>query len=194
MGSEMCIRDRLDSVNSVLAMNDGKAKVFLSMGGNFVSAMSDTEATSKALQSCSLTVQISTKPNRSHLVTGRTALILPCLGRSERDLSPEGKRMSVSVENSMGVVHASTGSARPASKELLSEPAIVSGIGAALDSITGKSTIAWEEHSQDYGRIRDLIESTVPGFESYNERLNEDAGFYLPNACLLYTSPSPRDS
>ena len=172
----------LDSVNSVLAMNDGKASIFLSMGGNFVSAMSDTEATSRALQRCSLTVQISTKPNRSHLVTGRTALILPCLGRSERDLSPDGKRMSVSVENSMGVVHASTGSARPASKELLSEPAIVSGIGAALDSITGKSTIAWEEHSQDYGRIRDLIESTVPGFESYNERLKDDAGFYLPNA------------
>jgi len=172
----------LDSVNSVLAMNDGKASVFLSMGGNFVSAMSDTEATSKAIQRCSLTVQISTKPNSSHLVTGRTALMLPCLGRSERDLSPDGKRQSVSVENSMGVVHASTGSARPASKSLLSEPAIVSGIAAGLDTISGGSAIPWEELSQDYSRIRDLIESTVPGFESYNERLRDDAGFYLPNA------------
>jgi len=172
----------LDSVNSVLAMNDGKASVFLSMGGNFVSAMSDTEATSRALQSCNLSVQISTKPNRSHLVTGRTALILPCLGRSERDLTSDGKRQSVSVENSMGVVHSSTGTAHPASKDLLSEPAIVSGIGTAFDAITGRSTIPWDELSQDYSRIRDLIESIVPGFESYNERLKEDAGFYLPNA------------
>ena len=171
-----------DSVNSVLAMNDGKASVFLSMGGNFVSAMSDTGATSSALKNCRLTVQISTKPNRSHLVTGRTGLILPCLGRSERDLSSDGKRQSVSVENSMGVVHASTGSAMPASKELLSEPAIVSGIGAAIDAITGRSTVAWEDLSRDYNRIRDLIESVVPGFESYNERLKDDAGFYLPNA------------
>jgi molybdopterin-dependent oxidoreductase alpha subunit len=172
----------LDSVNSVLAMNDGKASVFLSMGGNFVSAMSDTEATSNAIGQCNLTVQISTKPNRSHLITGRTALILPCLGRSERDVSTNGTRQSVSVENSMGVVHASTGSARPASKELRSEPAIVSGIASALESINKNSGIPWNELSEDYNLIRDLIESTVPGFESYNDRIKQDAGFYLPNA------------
>jgi len=172
----------LDSVNSVLAMNDGKASVFLSMGGNFVSAMSDTEATSNAIGQCNLTVQISTKPNRSHLITGRTALILPCLGRSERDVSTNGTRQSVSVENSMGVVHASTGSAKPASKELRSEPAIVSGIASALESINKNSGIPWNELSENYNLIRDLIESTVPGFESYNERIKQDAGFYLPNA------------
>ena len=138
-------RPGLDSVNSVLAMNDGKASVFLSMGGNFVSAMSDTEATSNAIGQCNLTVQISTKPNRSHLITGRTALILPCLGRSERDISTNGSRQSVSVENSMGVVHASTGSAKPASKELRSEPAIVSGIASALESINKNSGIPWNE-------------------------------------------------
>jgi molybdopterin-dependent oxidoreductase alpha subunit len=175
-------RPGLDSVNSVLAMNDGKASVFLSMGGNFVSAMSDTEATSNAIGQCNLTVQISTKPNRSHLITGRTALILPCLGRSERDISTNGTRQSVSVENSMGVVHASTGSAKPASKELRSEPAIVSGIASALESINKNSGIPWNELSEDYGLIRDLIESTVPGFESYNDRIKQDAGFYLPNA------------
>ena len=172
----------LDSVNSVLAMNDGKASVFLSMGGNFISAMSDTEATSNALGQCNLTVQISTKPNRSHLITGRTALILPCLGRSECDISTNGTRQSVSVENSMGVVHASTGSAKPASKELRSEPAIVSGIASALESINKNSGIPWNELSEDYGLIRNLIESTVPGFESYNDRIKQDAGFYLPNA------------
>ncbi|SVA21150.1 uncharacterized protein METZ01_LOCUS74004, partial [marine metagenome] len=172
----------LDSVNSVLAMNDGKASVFLSMGGNFVSAMSDTEATSNAIGQCNMTVQISTKPNRSHLITGRTALILPCLGRSERDVSTNGTRQSVSVENSMGVVHASTGSAKPASKELRSEPAIVSGIASAFESIYKNSGIPWNELSEDYGLIRDLIESTVPGFESYNDRIKQDAGFYLPNA------------
>ena len=172
----------LDSVNSVLAMNDGEANIFLSLGGNFVSAMSDTEATSNAIRQCNLTVQISTKPNRSHLVTGRTALILPCLGRSERDISSIGIRQSVSVENSMGVVHASTGSAKPASKKLLSEPAIVSGIGSALESLDKDSRIPWNKLSDDYTLIRDLIESTVPGFESYNERIKLDAGFYLPNA------------
>ena len=171
-----------DAVNSVLAMNDGKASVFLSMGGNFVSAMSDTAATSRAIEQCSLTVQISTKPNRSHLVTGRTALILPCLGRSERDLSSNGINQSISVENSMGVVHASRGSAKPASEKLRSEPAIVSGIASALETRIGNSGILWHEFPEDYGLIRNLIESTVPGFESYNDRIKLDAGFYLPNA------------
>ena len=176
------LRPGLDSVNSVLAMNDGEASIFLSLGGNFVSAMSDTNATSNAIKQCNLTVQISTKPNRSHLVTGRTALILPCLGRSEKDISSIGVRQSVSVENSMGVVHASTGSAKPASKNLRSEPSIVSGIASALESLDKDSGIPWNQLSDDYGLIRDLIESTVPGFESYNDRIKQNAGFYLPNA------------
>ena len=180
LGIEPPIRPGLDAVNSVIAMNDGKASVFLSMGGNFVSAMSDTEATSTAIKQCNLTAQVSTKPNRSHLVTGRTALILPCLGRSERDRSSKGLQ-SVSVENSMGVVHSSTGSAKPASKALRSEPAIVVGIASALEARLSNTGIQWDEFSEDYDLIRDLIESTVPGFESYNDRIKQEAGFYLPN-------------
>ena len=180
LGIEPPIRPGLDAVNSVIAMNDGKASVFLSMGGNFVSAMSDTEATSTAIKQCNLTAQVSTKPNRSHLVTGRTALILPCLGRSERDRSSKGLQ-SVSVENSMGVVHSSTGSAKPASKALRSEPAIVVGIASALEARLSNTGIQWDEFSEDYGMIRDLIESIVPGFESYNDRIKQEAGFYLPN-------------
>ena len=174
-----------DSVSSVLAMLEGKAKVFLSMGGNFVSAMSDTESTSKAIQKCDLSVQISTKPNRSHLVTGKTALILPCLGRTEKDVTPIGHQF-VSVENSMGIVHSSRGSAKPASKHLMSEPGIVSGIASALDNKIGFSGIEWSDLSDNYDKIRDLIESSIPGFDSYNDRVRESSGFYLPNP--------PRDS
>ena len=167
-------------MNSVLAMLDGRAKVFLSMGGNFVSAMSDTDSTSRAIQSCDLSVQISTKPNRSHLVTGKTALILPCLGRTERDVTSEGYQF-VSVENSMGVVHSSQGSSKPASKHLKSEPAIVAGMAVALDGKIGDSGVSWSKLSVDYDSIRNLIESAVPGFDSYNERVREPQGFYLPN-------------
>ena len=174
-----------DSVSSVLAMLEGKAKVFLSMGGNFVSAMSDTESTSKAIQKCDLSVQISTKPNRSHLVTGKTALILPCLGRTEKDVTAIGHQF-VSVENSMGIVHSSRGSAKPASKHLMSEPGIVSGIASALDNKIGFSGIEWSDLSDNYDKIRDLIESSIPGFDSYNDRVRESSGFYLPNP--------PRDS
>ena len=174
-----------DSVSSVLAMLEGDARVFLSMGGNFVSAMSDTESTSKAIQKCDLSVQISTKPNRSHLVTGTTALILPCLGRTEKDVTPIGHQF-VSVENSMGIVHSSRGSAKPASKHLMSEPGIVSGIASALDNKIGFSGIEWSDLSDNYDKIRDLIESSIPGFDSYNDRVRESSGFYLPNP--------PRDS
>jgi len=174
-----------DSVSSVLAMLEGEARVFLSMGGNFVSAMSDTESTSKAIQKCDLSVQISTKPNRSHLVTGTTALILPCLGRTEKDVTPIGHQF-VSVENSMGIVHSSRGSAKPASKHLMSEPGIVSGIASALDNKIGFSGIEWSDLSDNYDKIRDLIESSIPGFDSYNDRVRESSGFYLPNP--------PRDS
>ena len=148
-------------------MLEGDVKTFMSMGGNFVSAMSDTDSTSKAIQNCDLTVQISTKPNRSHLVTGKTALILPCLGRTERDISANGNQF-VTVENSMGVVHTSRGTARPASTLLRSEPSIVTGIASALDGILGDSSISWPSLSEDYDSIRNMIESAIPGFDSYN--------------------------
>ena len=175
----------VDSVRAVKSMRGGTAKVFLSMGGNFVSAMSDTKATASALSNCSITAQVSTKPNRSHLVTGRTALILPCLGRSEKDHTSVGEQF-VAVENSMGIVHSSRGSSKPASGMLRSEPSIVSGIAGALDTRIGRSGIAWQDLAEDYDKVRDMIEASIPGFEGYNERVRLDGGFYLPNP--------PRDS
>ncbi len=175
----------LDAVGSVKSMLLGESRIFLSMGGNFLSAMSDTNATANAIRNCSLTVQISTKPNRSHLVTGKTAIILPCLGRTERDDTGIGKQF-VTVENSMGVVHKSTGTRRPASRSLRSECAIVSGIGMAIQEKLGVSEIPWDDLIADYDNIRDRIERTIPGFNSYNDRCRQDGGFYLPNP--------PRDS
>jgi molybdopterin-dependent oxidoreductase alpha subunit len=169
-----------DSVEAVRAMESGDAKVFLAMGGNFVSAMSDTIRTSNALNECDLTVHISTKPNRSHLVSGKMGLILPCLGRTETDISPVGVQF-VSVENSMGIVHSSRGTSEPASPHLLSEPAIVSGIGGALETRLERSGIAWKNLSEDYNLVRDLIEKTIPGFDDYNKRISSASGFYLPN-------------
>ena len=175
-----------DSVEAVKAMEKGLGKVFLAMGGNFLSAMSDTNRTSTALSNCNLTVHISTKPNRSHLVTGKTGLILPCLGRTEEDISQIAGKQFVTVENSMGIVHSSTGTFKPASDKLISEPAIVSGIAGALESRLERSGIPWKNLSENYDLIRDLIENTIPGFEDYNVRIKSKSGFYLPNP--------PRDS
>ena len=175
-----------DSVEAVKAMEKGDAKVFLAMGGNFLSAMSDTNRTSAALSNCKLTVHISTKLNRSHLITGKTGIILPCLGRTEEDVSSSNGRQFVTVENSMGVVHSSTGTFKPASNLLKSEPAIVSGIGGAIESRLERSGIPWENLSEDYNLIRNLIEKTIPGFDEYNVRIKSKSGFYLPNP--------PRDS
>ena len=175
-----------DSVEAVKAMEEGLGKVFLAMGGNFLSAMSDTNRTSTALSNCNLTVHISTKPNRSHLITGKTGLILPCLGRTEEDISQIVGKQFVTVENSMGIVHSSTGTFKPASDKLISEPAIVSGIAGALESRLERSGIAWKNLSENYNLIRDLIENTIPGFEDYNVRIKSKSGFYLPNP--------PRDS
>jgi len=175
-----------DSVEAVKAMEEGLGKVFLAMGGNFLSAMSDTNRTSTALSNCNLTVHISTKPNRSHLITGKTGLILPCLGRTEEDISQIVGKQFVTVENSMGIVHSSTGTFKPASDKLISEPAIVSGIAGALESRLERSGIPWKNLSENYNLIRDLIEKTIPGFEDYNVRIKSKSGFYLPNP--------PRDS
>ena len=179
-GIDMPRKGGVDSVESVKKMTRGDARVFVSMGGNFLSAMSDTQATARALKNCSLTVQISTKPNRSHLVTGKTGIILPCLGRTELDKTG-GKRQFVTVENSMGVVHRSIGKRKPASSELISECAVVARLAIAIEEEIGESGIPWNDLVSDYDLIRDCIERTVSGFDSYNERCREDGGFYLPN-------------
>ncbi|MDB2622072.1 FdhF/YdeP family oxidoreductase [Flavobacteriales bacterium] len=166
-----------DVVDAIEAMYQKKARVFIGMGGNFLSATPDTEYTARALQNCDLTVHVSTKLNRSHLIHGKKALILPCLGRSEKDAQESGIQF-VSVENSMGVVHASSGHLAPLSKSLLSEPAIVAGMAKASLSNT---TLDWFELIKDYDRIRDKIEATIPGFDNYNNRVREKGGFYLSN-------------
>ena len=166
-----------DVVEAIEAMHQKKAKVFFGMGGNFISATPDTTFTAEALRNCDLTVQVSTKLNRSHLITGKRAIILPCLGRTEKDFQSSGEQF-VSVENSMGVVHQSKGTLQPSSKELLSEVAIVAGVAnAALK----KSTTNWSELISNYDLIRTKIEATIPGFENYNKRVRIKGGFYLPN-------------
>ncbi|HVJ46112.1 MAG TPA: FdhF/YdeP family oxidoreductase [Luteolibacter sp.] len=164
-----------DTVAAIHAMKEGRAKVFFALGGNFLQASPDTEYTAAALRNCELTCQVSTKLNRSHLVTGKTAIILPCLGRSERD----GAHRFVSCENSMGVVQMSQGALDPASPHLLSEVDIVARLGAAF--FGGESAVPWKWLAEDYDRIRDVIERVIPGFENYNERVIVPGGFYLPN-------------
>lgn len=167
-----------NTVDAIEAMHSGKAKVFFAMGGNFLSATPDTEFTAEALRNCSLTVQVSTKLNRSHLIHGKTAIILPCLGRTEMDIQATGEQF-VSVENSMGKVHSSRGSLFPASNLLRSEPSIVAGLAEAV--LGDNSPVKWSWLAEDYDRIRDAIEACVPGFDQYNQRVREPGGFYLPN-------------
>ncbi|AUC84905.1 hypothetical protein CW731_06185 [Polaribacter sp. ALD11] len=166
-----------DVVDAIEAMHQKKAKVFIGMGGNFVSATPDTEFTATALKNCNLTVQISTKLNRSHLITGKKALILPCLGRSEQDIQSSGAQF-ITVEDSMGVVHQSHGHLKPHSEKLLSEPAIVVGLANAT---LKNDTINWTAFTANYDLIRTKIEATIPGFENYNDRVRVKGGFYLPN-------------
>ena len=166
-----------DVVDSIKAMNSKKATVFIGMGGNFISATPDTEFTATALRNCDLTVHISTKLNRSHLIHGKKALILPCLGRSEKDLQGDGEQF-VSVENSMGIVHQSRGHLNPLSPHLRSEPAIVAGMAEAT---LKDSEVNWQQLVENYDTIRDKIENTIPGFSDYNKRVHESGGFYLPN-------------
>jgi molybdopterin-dependent oxidoreductase alpha subunit len=166
-----------DSVDSIKAMHDGRTRIFFALGGNFLSATPDTEFTARALQNCRLTVHVSTKLNRSHLITGQIALILPCLGRTEIDRQTEGEQF-VTVEDSMGVISSSRGHLEPASEHLLSEPAIIAGLARAV--LGDRTTVPWEDLVADYGRIRDHIERVIPGFENFNQRIAQDI-FYLPN-------------
>ncbi|MEU3776806.1 FdhF/YdeP family oxidoreductase [Streptomyces sp. NPDC032472] len=168
-----------DVVRSIEALRDGKAKVLFAMGGNFVGATPDTEVTEAAIRRACLTVHVSTKLNRSHAVTGRRALILPTLGRTDKDVQASGRQF-VTVEDSMGMVHASRGNLAPASPHLLSEPAIVARMARAV--LGDASATPWEEFERDYGAIRDRIARVVPGFEDFNARAARPEGFRLPHA------------
>jgi molybdopterin-dependent oxidoreductase alpha subunit len=177
-GFEPPRRHGLDTVGAIQAMHEGKAKVFFALGGNFLSATPDTEYTAEALRRCRLTAHVSTKLNRAHLITGRQALILPCLGRTEVDMQATGPQF-VTTENSMAVVEGWQGRLAPASEHLLSEPAIVAGMAKAV--LANRSTVTWDSLIGDYDRIRAHIEQVVPDFERYSERAKHPGGFYLPN-------------
>jgi molybdopterin-dependent oxidoreductase alpha subunit len=177
LGFSVPDRHGYDTVEAIKAMRAGKLAVFVGLGGNFAAATPDTAATEAALRSCELTVHISTKLNRSHLVTGRTALILPCLGRTERDTQQAGDQF-VTVEDSMSAVHASRGSLDPASPHLLSEVDIVCRLATAA---LPDSPIPWPVYRADYRAIREEIAAVVPGFADYEARVARGPGFTLPH-------------
>jgi molybdopterin-dependent oxidoreductase alpha subunit len=160
-------------------MRDGQAIVFFALGGNFAVATPDTPATQAALRRCVLTAQVSTTFNRSHLVHGTEAWILPCLGRTERDVQHGGAAQAITVEDSMSMVHRSAGRNEPASPQLLSEPVIVARLAQA--TLAGTRT-PWAWLVEDYSRIRDKIAAVIPGFENFNDRVAVPGGFRLPNA------------
>jgi molybdopterin-dependent oxidoreductase alpha subunit len=168
-----------DTVGAIRAMRDGEAKVFFAVGGNFVAASPDTDVTERAMRSCRLTVQVSTKLNRSHVVHGSTALILPTLGRTESDLQHSGEQF-VTVEDSMSVVHRSRGRLEPASSSLLSEVSIVCRLARAV--LGAAHPVPWEEFEKDYDLVRDRISRVVPGCVDYNARVRQPDGFVLPHA------------
>ncbi|MFL1428452.1 MULTISPECIES: FdhF/YdeP family oxidoreductase [unclassified Nocardiopsis] len=187
----------LDTVGTIEAMHRGlddryrgRIRVFVGMGGNFVLAAPDTPYTAAGMHQCDLTVHVSTKLNRSHLEHGREALILPCLGRTERDEQHTGLQ-ATSVEDSMSMVHLSVGMKRPASPHLLSEPAIIAGMARAAlpDSAT-----PWEDYIEDYDRIRDTMAKVLPGFEDFNRRVRLPLGFRIkqPARELVFLTPSER--
>jgi molybdopterin-dependent oxidoreductase alpha subunit len=170
-----------DTVDSIRAIRDGQVDVFFALGGNFVAAAPDTEVTAAAMANCALTVHVATKLNRSHLHHGREALILPCLGRTERDVRGTGEQF-VTVEDSMSMVHASRGRLMPASPDLRSEVAIITDLGRRLFG----DGLGWREMGEDYSVIRRHIEHVVPGFEAFEHRASQPGGFVLPRP--------PRDS
>lgn len=178
----------MDTVAVVEAMNQGTVKVFIGMGGNFALAAPDTAYTARGLRKCALTVHVSTKLNRSHLVHGEQALILPCLGRTEKDHQRSGVQ-ATSVEDSMSMVHLSYGMKRPASPCLLSEPAIIAGMARAA---MPDSTTPWQKYIENYDRIRDTMAQVLDGFEDYNRRVRRPRGFRIrqPARELVFLTPS----
>ncbi|MGI8786430.1 MAG: FdhF/YdeP family oxidoreductase [Pyrinomonadaceae bacterium] len=171
-------KDGFDTVKSIEAMRDGRAKFFFAMGGNFAVAAPDTNFTADALRSCRLTVQVITKLNRTAIVTGKKSLILPCLGRSEKDLQ-NGAEQFVSTENTILQVQMSRGILEPASKDLRSEVWIIGKLARAV--LGNKTMVDWEKMISDYDIIRDSISRVADGFENYNEKIRRRGGFYLPN-------------
>ncbi|MDR6586476.1 hypothetical protein HBH1_00585 [Herbaspirillum sp. BH-1] len=168
-----------DTVGSVMAMLEGRTKVFIGLGGNFAMATPDTPRTFEAMRSCNLTVHITTKLNRSHLVHGRDALILPTMGRTEIDMQKSGPQ-GVTVEDSMSMVHVSYGINKPASEQLMSETSIVAHIAqATMQSRSNGPQIDWLWYAEDYSRIRDAIEKVYDAFKGYNERIANPGGFHL---------------
>ena len=192
----------LDTVGTIEAMLDGRCKVFFAMGGNFAAATPDTAATWRALQSCELTVHVATKFNRSHVIHGRQALLLPCLGRTEIDIQASGPQ-GVTVEDSMSMVHLSAGINAPASEHLLSEPMIVARLAKAT---LPHSKTPWLDLVADYRLIRDRIEAVFDDFAGFNERIAVPGGFRLRNTASerhwatasgkaeFRAHPVPRDS
>ena len=170
-------KEGFDTVAAMRAMHEGIGKVFVCLGGNFLMAASDTEYTAKALQRCELTVQISTKLNRSHLVTGKTALILPTFGRSEKDMK-NGKKRFITVENSMGRVRQSRGLLKPVSENIKSEPELIAELADAY--FEGNHSMNWKAMGEDYELIRQQIDKVIKGFENTSEN-SRGSGYYLPN-------------
>jgi molybdopterin-dependent oxidoreductase alpha subunit len=179
-----------NTVEAIHAMLEGRSKVFIGLGGNFAQATPDSNRTFEALRSCDLTVQISTKLNRSHLTHGKEALILPCFGRTDIDIQAQGPQ-AVTVEDSFSMVHASNGQLKPLSRHMRSEPAILAGIANAT---VGKQPVDWLWLVEDYGRIRDLIADTLPSFKDFNEKIKHPGGFYLGNTAgtRRWNTPSAR--
>jgi molybdopterin-dependent oxidoreductase alpha subunit len=168
----------LDTVESIKAMNEGKLKFFFAMGGNFLSATPDTDYTADGLRKLDMTVHVSTKLNRSHLVHGKEALILPTYARSDKDII-NGVEQIVSCENTMGVIQESKGVLKPISDQYLSETQIVCRL--AKETLGNKTVVDWSKYESNYDHIRDVIEKVIPGFEDYNRRVRQPGGFYLPN-------------
>ncbi|MDX1266472.1 MAG: FdhF/YdeP family oxidoreductase [Oceanisphaera sp.] len=171
-----------NAVAAIQAMLDGEAKVFIALGGNLAAAAPDTQVTARALANCTLTVQISTKLNRSHVMAGKEALILPCLGRTEADVQG-GRSQFITVEDSFSMVHASQGVAKPNSPHQRSETAIVAGMAQA---VLGDKPVDWQALANNYDLIRNHIAATLPGFDNFNERLQQPGGFYLDNSAARH--------
>ncbi|GAA4446551.1 FdhF/YdeP family oxidoreductase [Nibrella saemangeumensis] len=168
----------LDTVETIKAMYEGKTKVFMSLGGNFLSASPDTEFVAEGMRKQRLTVFISTKLNRGHLVTGETSLMLPTLAHLDIDTQASGQQFT-SCENSMGVVSQNKGVLKPLEGEMRSEVAIVSGI--AMATLGTRSTVDWQGFVDNYDRIREVIARVIPGFDKFNQKIRQLGGFYLPN-------------
>ncbi|WP_150306647.1 FdhF/YdeP family oxidoreductase [Planctomonas psychrotolerans] len=182
-GFDVPAKDGVDSIQGIRAMQRGEIKVWFALGGNLVAAISDTGAAEAAMRGTEMTVQVSTKLNRSHAVIGTEALILPTMGRTEIDVQASGPQF-VSVEDTVCDVHASHGKIDPVAPGLLSEISIVTRLARAV--LGDRVPVDWAGFERNYDTIRDHISRVVPGCADYNERVRRPGGFTLPNG--------PRDS